>query len=69
METMRQYAKRRAAAVKNYKHVAKESGIGADAYEWLCKFARGGIQNPGSDRIEKLWRYYKLHETRLRRAG
>jgi hypothetical protein len=65
---MQQYAQRRAAEVKNYRRVAKESGIGEDAYEWLCKFARGAIKKSSSDRIETLWRYYKLHETRLRRT-
>lgn len=69
METMQQYAQRRAFEVKNYRRVAKESGIGDEAYEWLCKFARGEIGNSASERIEKLWRYFKLHETRRRRAA
>lgn len=69
METMQQYAQRLAAKVKNYRRVAKESGIGEDAYEWLCKFARGEIANASSNRVEKLWRYYKLHEANLRRSA
>lgn len=66
---MQQYAQRRAAEVKNYRRVVKEAGLGVKAYEWLCKFARGEIAEASSNRVEKLWRYYKLHETRLRRSA
>lgn len=66
---MKTYAQRRALEVKNYRRVASESGIGKDAYEWLCKFARGEIPNSGVDRVEKLYHYYKLLETKRRRAA
>ena len=69
METQRQYAVRMAARVKDYKRVLRESGVGEDAYEWYCKFARGEIPNPGSDRVEKLCRYFKLHEAKQRRKA
>lgn len=69
MESMRQYTVRRAFEVKNYRRTAIESGIGADAYEWLCKYARGEILNSGVDRVEKLYHYYKLLETKRRRAA
>lgn len=69
MESMRDYTVRRAFAVKQYRRVARASGIGEEAYEWLCKFARGEIPNSGVDRVEKLFRYYKLLETRRRRNG
>lgn len=69
MESMKVYAQRRAFEVKNYRKTAVESGIGEDAYEWLCKFARGEIPNSGVDRVEKLYHYYKLLETKRRRAA
>lgn len=69
METTRQYAVRRAAEVKQYKRVVRESGLGEGAYEWLCKFARGDIPNPGSDRVEKLARFYKRLEAKKLRAA
>lgn len=70
MESMQAYAIRRAFEVKNYRVVVIESGIGADAYEWLCKFARGEIGNSGVDRVEKLYHYYKsLEPKRKRRAA
>lgn len=68
METMRQYAVRRALETKQYKRVLRESGIGTSAFEWLCKFARNEIPNPGSDRVEKLYRYYKRIEVKKLRA-
>lgn len=66
---MRDYVVRRAWEHKQYKTVARESGIGEEAWEWLRKLASGVIPNPGSDRIEKLWRYFKMNETRKRRAA
>jgi len=68
METMRQYVMRRASKVKRYRKHAKESGIGEHAWEWLKKFANGEIGNPGSDRIETLFRHYKTLETKERRG-
>lgn len=59
---MRNYVVRRAFEVKSYKRVARESGIGEDAYEWLCKLARDEIPNPGAERIEMLFHYYKRLE-------
>ena len=69
METMRQYVVRRAFEVKAYRRVARDSGIGEEAFEWLKILARGKIPNPGSDRIEKLFRHYKLLESKERRNG
>ena len=69
METMREYAVRRAFEVKNYRKVLRDTGIGEEAYEWMAKFAQGRIPNPGSDRVEILYRYYKLLETKKRRAA
>ena len=69
MESMKSYAIRRALEVKNYRSVAIESGIGEDAYEWLCKFARGEIPNSGVDRVEKLYHYYKSLEPKQRRKS
>lgn len=69
METSREYAQRRAAEVKNYRRVVVGAGLGEGAYEWLCKFARGDIPNPGSDRIELLVRYYKRLDARKLRAA
>lgn len=69
METMQQYAQRRAAEVKAYRRVANESGIGDKAYEWLCKFARGEIGNSGVDRVEKLYHYFKSLEPKRRRTA
>ncbi len=66
---MREYAVRRAAEVKRYRQTVIDAGLGESAYEWLCKFARDAIPNPGSDRVEKLYRYYKLLETKRRRAA
>lgn len=59
---MRDYVVRRAGEVKDYRRVVEEAGIGADAYEWLCKLARDEIPNPGSRRIETLYAYYKRLE-------
>ena len=64
METMRDYVVRRAAEHRKYKQVAEELDVG---YDWLRKLARNIIPNPGSLRIEKLWRFYKLHEVNRRR--
>lgn len=69
METNRQYALRRAGEVKQYMRVVREAGLGESAYEWLCKFARDEIPNPGSDRVEKLCRYYKRLEAKRLRAA
>ena len=65
---MADYVIRRAGEVKKFKAVARDSGIGEEAWEWLKRLARGDIGNPGSRRIEKLYRYYKLHESNSRRA-
>lgn len=67
METMTQYVVRRASSVKNYKAVARSSGIGERAWEWLKKLANGEIGNPGANRIERLYRHYKLLEVKDRR--
>lgn len=69
METMREYAVRLAKKTKRYRAVLVESGIGEGAFEWYCKFARNEIPNPGSDRVEKLYKYFKLLETKKRRAA
>jgi hypothetical protein len=66
---MTQYVVRRACEVKNYKAVARESGIGEDAWEWLKKLANGEIANPGAMRIEKLYHFYKLQESKQRRRA
>jgi transcriptional regulator with XRE-family HTH domain len=63
-ETMLQYVIRRAGEVKQYHKVAKESGIGPRAAEWLAKIPQGRITNPSYKRIEKLCRYYKLLEAK-----
>lgn len=63
------YVIARAAKVKAYKAVARSSGIGEAAWEWLKKLANGEIDNPGSRRIEKLYRYYKLQESGAQRRG
>jgi hypothetical protein len=60
METMREYVVRRAFEHKRYRQVADENEVG---YEWLCKLARNAIRAPGSDRIEKLHRYYRSLES------
>jgi phage gp16-like protein len=68
METMVQYVIRRASSVKHYKTNAKDSGIGENAWEWLKKLANREIGNPGANRIERLYRHYKLLEAKeLRR--
>lgn len=69
METTREYAQRRAAEIKSYRRVVIDAGLGEGAYEWLCKFARGEIPNPGADRIELLARYYKRLEAKRLRAA
>lgn len=66
METMRQYVVRRAFQEKNYRQVSDENKVG---FEWLRKLANDQIANPGADKIEKLYRYYKLLETKRRRAA
>lgn len=66
METMKQYVIRRAFEHKQYKSVAAETAVGE---EWLRKLARNLIGKPNVDAVEKLWRYYKLHETRQRRRA
>ena len=65
METMRDYVVRRAAEEKRYREVSDETEVG---YEWLCKLARDEIPNPGADRIERLFYYYKRLEKRRRAA-
>jgi hypothetical protein len=67
MESMRDYAVRRALEVKQYRKCARESGIGEEAFEWLSKFARNEIPNSGVSRVEKLYRYYKMLESQGRR--
>lgn len=69
MESMRDYAVRRAFEEKAYRRHARESGIGEAAYEWLCKFARGEIRNSGVARVERLYHYYKRLEPLRRRNG
>jgi hypothetical protein len=64
METMRQYVVRRAFETKKYRLVAEETDVG---YEWLRKLALNQIPNPGADKIENLYRYYKLQEAVHRR--
>lgn len=64
---MTEYVVERAGKVKSYRAVARQSGIGEAAWEWLKKLANGEIANPGALRIEKLYRYYKLLETKQRR--
>ena len=59
METMRQYVVRRAGEVKRYREVAEKTKLG---YEWLCKLARDLIEQPGVDRVEKLYHYYRSLE-------
>lgn len=66
METMKEYVIRRAFEHKAYRNVAAETMVG---YEWLCKLARKEIGKPNVDAIERLWRYYKLHETKQRRRS
>lgn len=58
---MTEYVVRRAAAVKDYKRVAADADVG---FDWLNKLARGAIENPGSERIERLFHYYKRLEKR-----
>lgn len=69
MESMREYAVRRAFEVKQYRKVLRETGIGEDKLEWMNKFARDQIPNPGADRVEVLYRYYKSLEPMRRRNG
>lgn len=64
METMREYVVRRAFEHKRYLEVSSSQKVG---YEWLKKLAQGRIPNPGSDKIEKLYRHYKLLEVKKRR--
>lgn len=66
METMKQYVIRRAIEHKQYRIVAEECDVGA---EWLRKLAHNLIGKPNVDAVEKLWRYYKLHETRQKRRA
>lgn len=66
---MTEYVINRAFKVKAYRAVARESGIGEEAWEWLKKLANGEIGNPGSRRIEKLYRYYKALEVPRRRTA
>jgi hypothetical protein len=61
---MSQYVQRRAFEHKQYRKVAESQKVG---YEWLKKLAQGCIDNPGSNRIEKLARFYKLQEVKRRR--
>lgn len=66
---MTEYVIKRAAKTKAYKAVSRESGIGEDAWEWLKKLANGEIGNPGSRRIEMLYRFYKLQESNQKRRS
>lgn len=63
---MTQYVVRRAREHKQYRRVVRETGLGEDVYEWLCKLAQGAIPNPGSNRIEILYPYYKALDQRKR---
>ena len=47
--------------MKNYRRVAAEAKVG---FDWLNKLAQGAIPNPGSQRIERLFAYYKRLEKR-----
>jgi hypothetical protein len=68
MESMAQYVIRRASEEKGYKRVVEDLRWEAGVVEWLRKLAHGKITNPGSARIEPLYRYYKQREAvRLRR--
>ena len=53
---MRDYVVRRAREVKDYKRVAAKANVG---YDWLNKIAQDAIANPGSEQIERLYKYYK----------
>lgn len=66
---MRQYVVRRAFEHKQYRGVVEDMGWDDGVVEWLKKLSRDEIDNPGADRIEKLYRHYKLLETKKRRAA
>jgi hypothetical protein len=66
---MTEYVISRASAVKTYKTVARDSGIGERAWEWLKKLANREIENPGARRIEKLYKFYKLQEVSQKRKS
>lgn len=67
MESMREYVVRRAREVGRYKETAELIGVGEF---WLQKLAtKRSIPNPGSEAIEKCYRFYKLLESKRRRAA
>lgn len=67
METMTQYVIRRARQEKRYRRVVEDMGWDDGVTEWMRKLAIGKIANPGSDRIEALYRHYKLLEATSKR--
>ena len=69
METMAQYVIRRAFEEKGYRRVVEDMGWDDGVVEWLRKLALGLIKNPGADRIEALYRHYKLLESNRRRRA
>lgn len=56
---MKSYVVRRAKETKRYREVAEETGV---QYDWLCKLAQNAIAEPGVDKVEKLFHYYKARE-------
>lgn len=69
METMAQYVIRRAREEKRYRRVVKDMGWEPGTVEWMRKLALDQIKNPGSDRIEALYRHYKLLEATSKRKN
>lgn len=67
MESMREYVVRRAREVGRYRETAALIGVGEF---WLQKLAtKKSIPNPGSEAIEKCYRFFKSVETKHRRNG
>lgn len=63
---MRNYVVRRANEEKRYRQVLEEAGLDASE-RWLRMIAKDQIPSPGVDRMEKLYRHYKLLESNNRR--
>jgi hypothetical protein len=64
-EDMRDYVVRRAGEIRDYKRVAKESGLGMEAYWWLRKLPHAPAkQNLNYFRLKKLATYFKLLEAK-----
>jgi hypothetical protein len=59
MESMREYVIRRVREVKNYRETAEKADLGE---EWLRKIAQDAIANPGLERMEKAYRYFRSLE-------